>query len=381
MGTIRRQDVERLADFHAPNHNAVTFYFIPRTPQDNSHREEAIRLKDMLRNSELRETTKSHGLKNDLDKIQQRAEELDHAGESKAIFACSDRGIYEEYDIPTLEGETSLHVSRQFHLKPLISVLEHSEAVCIVLIDREVNRLLKMQYGKLVEERFPDQEERDVRTVGTGDSTKSERRVGHEIAMHYKSLCNHLLSLYERGEFDLLVVGGRDEMVPVFTQYFASPVQKVYVSSFHCDPGLAQHPQIQDEVERMLEERREAERQGLMREIEGQAKRNGKGALGLAKVLQSIERGEVQQVVIGRDFAAKGVVCPVCEHLDSRMLDQCAACGTRTLELDDITDTVIARAFGSKAGVVVTNDDDFANNIGALLRFRADQNTSEKLAS
>jgi hypothetical protein len=266
-------------------------------------------------------------------------------------------------------------------LKPLITVLEHSEAVCVVLIDREVNRLLKLQNGKLVEDLFPDQEERDVRTVGTGDNTKSERRVGHEIAMHFKSLCNHLLSLYERGEFDSLVIGGRDEMTPVFTQYLSNPVKQVLIGSFHCDPGLAQHPQIHEQVQRMIEERRTAEREGLLRELEGEAKRNGKGAMGLAKVLQAIERGEVQEVVMGRDFSAKGVICPNCEHLDSRMLDHCAACGTHTFELDDITDVVIARAFGSKAGVMVTDDPSFTNRIGALLRFRADQNTPAKLAS
>jgi hypothetical protein len=251
-------------------------------------------------------------------------------------------------------------------------------------VDREVNRLLKYQNGKVIEDQFPEQdrEQRDVRAgVGTGGSSKDERRVGHEVMHHFKTLTNHLLYLYERDEFEGLMIGGRPEMLPTFTQYLSTPVQQVLIGTFHCDPGLCTKEQVCDEVERMLEERRISERQGLLREVTGESKRNGRGAVGLAKVLQSLERGEVQQLVIGSDFGAKGTLCPNCSHLESRMLDQCPACSTHMLEYDDITDVVIARAYGSKADVVVLDEPEFQNRIGALLRFRADQNTPKKLAS
>ncbi len=124
-----------------------------------------------------------------------------------------------------------------------------------------------------------------------------------------------------------------------------------------------------------------SERDGLLREITGEAKRNARGAVGLGKVLQSLERGEVHQLVIGSGFKARGTLCPNCNHLDSRLLDHCPACSTHLIEYDDLTDVLIARAYGSKASVVIVDDGEFSGNIGALLRFRADQNTAGKLAS
>jgi peptide subunit release factor 1 (eRF1) len=103
--------------------------------------------------------------------------------------------------------------------------------------------------------------------------------------------------------------------------------------------------------------------------------------MGVAKVLQALERGEVQQLVLSKDFAVKGTLCPNCEHLDSRMLDHCPVCATQMLEQDDISDIMVARAYRSKAGVVVVDSSEFAGRVGALLRFRADQNTPRKLAS
>jgi hypothetical protein len=381
---ITRQDVERLADFYSADPSAVTFYFVPIVPQDRSHRKEEIIIKDLIKDRLRSLTNGAARLKQDLEKVQQRAEGLRESPVAKAIFACSERGIWEEYDVEDLTGDTNVFIGRHFHLKPLVSTVNRAESVCIVLVDREVNRLLKYQNGKVIEDRFPEQdrEPRDVRAgVGTGANTKDERRVGHEVMQHFKTLANHLLYLYERDEFDSLVIGGRPEMLPTFTQYLATPVQQVLIGTFHCDPGLCTKEQVCSEVERMVEERRISETQGLLREVTGESKRNGRGAVGLAKVLQSLERGEVQQLVVGNDFGAKGTLCPNCNHLESRMLDQCPACGTHMHEYDDITDVVIARAYGSKADVVVLDEPEFQNRIGALLRFRADQNTPRKLAS
>ena len=73
---ITRQDVERLADFYSAEPSAVTFYFAPITPQDRSHRKEEIMIKDLIR-EQLRTLGNGTGrLKQDLEKVQQRARQL-----------------------------------------------------------------------------------------------------------------------------------------------------------------------------------------------------------------------------------------------------------------------------------------------------------------
>ena len=62
----------------------------------------------------------------------------------------------------------------------------------------------------------------------------------------------------------------------------------------------------------------------------------------------------------------------------------CAVCGQATRELEDVTDAIIGRSIAAGIDVVYIRDNtplDQAGNVGALLRFRADQNTPEKLAS
>ena len=56
-GMITRDEIRELANFHSPETCALTFYYQPSTPQDHSHRDESILVKDMVRNA-LREAEK-----------------------------------------------------------------------------------------------------------------------------------------------------------------------------------------------------------------------------------------------------------------------------------------------------------------------------------
>ncbi|MFZ3211141.1 MAG: hypothetical protein WA188_06460, partial [Terriglobales bacterium] len=132
-----------------------------------------------------------------------------------------------------------------------------------------------------------------------------------------------------------------------------------------------------------LEERNASEREALIREVMGGAQRNGRGKVGLRGVLGALEQGEVQTLLFGEAFYAPGSECGNCGHLDSNLVDTCPACGKNTRELEDLTDAILRRALdGNIAVIYVGPDPEFekAGKIGALLRFRADQAKSGKVA-
>ena len=119
---ITRDDIRELANFQSPEGYAVTFYYEPSTPLNKSHREEAILVKDLIRNA-LREAEK-HGkngsTRTDLEKINSIVDPLlGNGGKAKAIFACGKQGFWREFDIPAQLLKPKVAVSQRFHLKPL----------------------------------------------------------------------------------------------------------------------------------------------------------------------------------------------------------------------------------------------------------------------
>src|SRR5512146_403743 len=98
---ITRDTIRELAAFESPTNCAITFYYQPAMPQNQSHREETILVKDLAREA-LREAEKERGkndrARKDLRRIVDIAESLHGNGRrGKAIFADNDRGIWHEF--------------------------------------------------------------------------------------------------------------------------------------------------------------------------------------------------------------------------------------------------------------------------------------------
>src|SRR2546423_15104345 len=94
---ITREEIRQLAQIESPSGCAISFYFQPHTPQDKSHREEAILVKDLVKES-LRKAERNGNhqvLRDDLKKILAIAERL-HANHSlgKGLFAGTDQEVW-----------------------------------------------------------------------------------------------------------------------------------------------------------------------------------------------------------------------------------------------------------------------------------------------
>jgi peptide subunit release factor 1 (eRF1) len=387
---ITREEIRQLAQLESPAARAISFYFQPQTPQDKSHREEMILVKDLVRESLRKAERNGHhvALREDLQKILEAAENL-HGNHSrgKAIFACREQGIWKELDVPPRLGRSVINVNSRFHLKPLVAAYSGSPKTCIALVDRQKARIFALQEEELMEK--PDLYFGDLPPAGRSDGYRGynaghkERHVENEVMHHFKQFADSLHLLLNRDRFELLLVGCRDETWPEISPHLPSDVKHRLVGKFAVDPGMASAPEVRAEAGRILREFVGAEEQRLIREITGEAQRNGRGALGLRHVLNALERQEVQTLLVSRDFQAEAVECTNCRHLDTRMVRSCAICGHDTREISDVSDALVDLALRNGAEIrFVDGDADLekAGRVGALLRFRADQNTPQKVA-
>jgi peptide subunit release factor 1 (eRF1) len=389
MNSPWREELQSLAEIESSEGSAVSFYFQPRPPQNMAHREEAILVKDLVKDARraLERNGNAARLRATLDRIAEIGEKLHgNSSRAKAIFASPEHDFWREFDLPGDVKATALFVNNRFHLKPLAAAVTGAPRAIVAVVDRESARLseLSMDGLKLREEIF-DEMPRRVKTEGFGgyDGGRIERHIENEVMRHFKKVAERLQEIRTRGEMPALVVCTRTEVWPEFEPHLHSYVRQVLVSRIDMDPAAATEEQIRSAVEAELAERAESEREALVREVVGEAQRDGRGSLGLRRVLISLERGEVQTLVIGDGFAARAVECKHCGHLDTRLVASCAVCGQDTKELEDVGDALVGHALRRGVDIVyVTPDAEFESrgNIGALLRFRADQNKSEKLA-
>jgi len=382
---ITREDIHELAQFHTNGDRgcALSFYFAARTPQNKSHREEAILAKELVR-SALREAEKegkNESARADLGRILALAENLHgNQARAKAIFACRSRDFWREYDLPPQLASTQLFVNTQFHLRPLAQLLGAQPKLGVAAVDRQKARFFDLRLDELKEREglFRTPAVRQGRGDGYAgyDGGHAQRRVQDEALHHFKEVAEHLREGLERGLWERLIVGCHETHWHELEALLHPYVKKSLLGHFSADVSKISNEQIREQAGRILRESLERRRHETVRETLAQAKSNGRGVTGLRRVLRSMELGEVQTLLLGENFSHGAVQCTGCGHLDAHLVRHCPACGRETRELSDVCDAIIPSAIRRDIELFYVKDDpefDSAGNIAALLRFRADQ--------
>jgi peptide chain release factor subunit 1 len=198
---------------------------------------------------------------------------------------------------------------------------------------------------------------------------------------HFKAVAERLKEELEKGSFEKLIIGSHETSWRELEEHLHPYVQQRLLGHFSAEVSSISTDQIREKANRILQQSQQTRLQYLLKEVLGQAQRNGLGATGLRRVLRSMELGEVQTLLLGENFRAHAVECTKCGHLDAHMVRFCAVCGHETRELDDVCDAIIPAAIQRDIELFYVKDDpslDKVGNIGALLRFRADQNTPSR---
>ena len=386
---ITRDELRHLAEWESPEGGAVSFYFQPPHPQDKSHHGEIVAVKDKVREA-LRRLPANGGsaaVRRDLERIL-AMNELWHGDHhrARAIFACPARDFWRQYDLPARLGCTAVFVNSHFQLRPLLALGEQLSRCLVVALDRERARLFEVVMGEV---RLRDEFLDELPPHGSSegflgyDAGHSERHLAAEAHRHFRRVADRARDRMLTGGCDKLLVLCRDDVWSEFEPLLHPYLKGRLLGRDLLDPVQTTPDRIRDRVEERLDQLEAARRGALIEEVLAEAHRNGRGALGLRRVLNALERGEVQTLLLGEGFQAPASECPHCGHLDYRVLPSCAVCGQPTRELEDVTDHLVARTLRGAADLVcVPEHPEFsaAGRIGALLRFRADRSTSQALA-
>jgi peptide subunit release factor 1 (eRF1) len=389
---MTRDEVRELAAFEADETKgacALSFYLQPDPPQDRSHRREAIVAKEVVKQAlkSAAASGKNGSLHADLDRVLELATNLRGNARGRAVFACSAKNFWKEYELPPQLGATQIYLQSRFQLKPLAALLGAQPSLCVAVVDRQRARFFDLRLDDLRERgAIVHMLSRSGSSYGYNgyEGGHAERRVAEEALQHFKAVSERLRTDFERGVWERLIVGCQDANWPEFESNLHSYVKERLIGRFSADVASVSNEEIRDRAGVVLN-RWTAER-GSKKASEALdfAKSNGRGVTGLRRVLQALEAGEVQSLFLAENYSARVVECPHCGHLDAHLVPSCVACGNPTREVADVCDAIIPIAIRRDIELFYLKDNDGldrAGNIAALLRFRSDQTTGQVAAA
>jgi peptide chain release factor subunit 1 len=381
--SITREQLRELAEFQDDQSCAVSFYFQPSTPRNKAHKEDTILIKDLAREAmrALESKGKRECARADIDRVVRLSGELRSNGtHAKAVFACANRNIWHEYELPASLGSTQLFVDRHFHLKPLAHLLGASPLLGVVLVDRHRARIFDLRLGELTEldDLFHPLPRRGRSDGYAGyDGGHAQRRVEDEARQHFKNVAGILKELLE-GVFEKWILACQDSHRPLFEPQLHPYVSQALIGRFHADLAHATRDEIRSHAQPIVDQWQNDRRRDLVEQALSQSRSNGRGVTGLRRVLRSLELGQVQTLLVGESLQGHAVECPGCGHIDAHLVGFCPVCGRATQEIVDVSEAILPWVVRRDIETLYVKDDpefDKIGNIAALLRFRSEKVT------
>jgi peptide chain release factor subunit 1 len=284
-----------------------------------------------------------------------------------AVYACKPADLLEVVRI-TRPVESTVVLDRSPYLEPLVAEA-HEERWCVLLANRRNARFFVGDGGSLEE---TDRVEDDVHSQhdqGGWSQARYQRGVEKEKDDHLVHVADVAFGAYKERGFDRLLVGAPDELVGDLEQKLHPYLRERIVARLHLDVENSSVEDVRAAANAAIEDwRRHVEREALDRLAEGVG-RGGRGAAGLAGVLQALNEQRVETLLVGETFHSAGgrdpetgMLYPGDHGPGDQELERC----------ENIVEPAIEKAIEQSARVIkVRHHDDLGplGGIGAVLRY------------
>jgi peptide chain release factor subunit 1 len=280
-----------------------------------------------------------------------------------AVYACKELDVLEVLKLRR-PVESKVVLDRTAFIEPLV-LHGTDEQWMVLLVNRRAARIFVGPGDELEEtDRIVD----DIRSQhdqGGWSQLNYQRSIDKDVSDHVGSAAELAFEIYKSRALDRVLIGAPEELLGELKSKLHPYLRERIAGKFSVDIENASLDDVRAEASRAIEAHmRKSEREALDRLVEAVG-RGGRGAAGIAQVLDALNQARVETLLIAENFRAGGR-----RDFEAGLLLPADADSGEPV--DDIVEPAIERAIEQSASpLVVRYHDDLQplGGIGAVLRF------------
>jgi peptide chain release factor subunit 1 len=312
-------------------------------------------------------------LRGDIQRIEDAANR--HRGESGTVvwFSCSAAGLFSEVTLPrAVRDRIVLDVTPW--VRPMLAVLDEYHRSCVVVIDKREATVWELYQNEIRE--VDEVEGRILRKSDyAGWAGLEEHRVRNKadtlMRGHFRRTATLLDRLFRSDRYELLIIGGHEEEVPLFNEFLPKHLRPKLAGTFAVDTGSVTRAEVQRKAQEIVDRYEREEERRQVAEVFEKAAMGGLAAIGPEQCLWAGSVAAVQHLLVQDGALMPGVVCDESGWL-ALAGETCPLCGRATRRtpdvLDELTETVIGE--GGSVKHVQADTELREHAVAASLRFR-----------
>lgn len=380
MKLLSQEQIEKLSKSKSGDFLTTSFYL--NTDKGRLNKKQInLSFKNLINDGKSRidqmdiNKEKKESLNKDLDKINrfcsQQLSSYNFAG--LAIFSSNGQDFWQVFNLPD-SPLNRIIFDQNSYVRLLSAILDEHQGICVLTLDRREAKWYEIFMGEIsllksIVEEVPSR----VKEGGWEgyESKRIERHIATHLHDYFKKASKITFELFKKNNFDWLFLGCSDEYLSDFEPLLHSYLKKKLKGRIKAKPSDSQNKVLKEslELEKKLKKREEDE---IVLRLVSELEKGGLAASGLKETLRSLNRGEVQTLVITRNFSKQGRICPKCRFLSVDEL-RCPSCQVKTDIVVDVIDEAVEAAIDKNCQVKHIGAPSKLNRygkIGAFLRYK-----------
>jgi peptide chain release factor subunit 1 len=309
-------------------------------------------------------------LKADVDRVRatlQAGDIAQNGTRAVAVYACGPADLLEVVRLRR-PVDSRVVLERAPHVEPLVAEAD-AERWCVVLANRRDARFFVGDGNGLEETDRVQDDVHSQHDQGGWSQSRYQRGVEKEKDDHLVHVADVAFAAYKQRGFDRLLIGAPEELVGELEAKLHTYLRERIVGRLHLDVENSSTDDVRAAAAAAIEDwSRRCEREALDRLIEAVG-RGGRGAGGLASVLQALDEARVEVLLVADGYRSEGG-----RDADTGMLyaGDHGPDGQELERVPNIVEPAIEKAIEQSAKVIkVRHHDDLGplGGIGAVLRY------------
>lgn len=291
-----------------------------------------------------------------------------------AVFASHINGFFRAFHL-AVPVENLLVVDASPYIRPLALLMEEYDTSGIVLLDSHRSRLYALSLGKIEDEDKIVEDIMNKHKKGGMSRARFQRLRKGAIDHFLKEVAEDAEKLFSKDEVVNIVLAGPGNIKTMFKDYLSSNLKSKVVGVMDADFDVAEGELVLKAEKMVLKDENEKSEKNVA-VLKEEILKDGLAVHGLKDTMGAVRNGEVELLLVNRDYRARGWICEKCQVFEPGTADcssdKCPYCGGRTSEVDVIEEIIeFAERTDTRIEFLESNPTlELLGNIGGLLRFK-----------
>ncbi len=281
-----------------------------------------------------------------------------------AVFASYKYNFFKAVPL-SIQLNNSLVVDSSPYIRPLAQIQDEWESFTLVLLNSHYAKIYSISLGKVDRKKNLSKDIINRHKKGGQSQARFQRIRKGAIHAFLSEVSEYLVKVADKQ----IVIAGPGTAKVQFKELLPKHLQERIVDVL--DIGIDNEKEIFEESMYVISEKEEKKSHNVVEKLKQEILKDGLAVYGIDDTLQAAKNGQIDLLIIEKDYKIKGCLCEHCQILNAGPIKECQVCGGPTTEAD-VIEEILEFAERTNAQVEFTDDEEISNlgHIGAILRYK-----------